>query len=131
MHAEPLWETTARPPSRMPSGMPELYRDTRSRTLTSPRQFGPHSTIPVRAQMACSSRCRARPSSPNSANPLANTTAARRPCAAPSSRVETILSAGTASTAHSAGSGSSENARYAGSPATSGALGCTGKMRPA
>ena len=61
-----------------------------------PMQFGPQSLMPVPRQTSSSSRCRARPSAPVSANPPAQTTAAGTRAAMQSLTTATTDSAGTA-----------------------------------
>lgn len=73
--------------------------------LMMPMQFGPHSLMPVPRQASSSSRWRARPSAPVSANPPAQTTVAGTPAAMHSLTTGTTDSAGTAMTAWSGTAG--------------------------
>ena len=98
--------------------------------LSTPRQFGPTSRIPLARQTASSSAWRSRPRDrPRRSRPRAPRARARRRRRTRARR-RTTDSAGTAITASSTGSGTSAIERCAGRPPTVASRGCTTESRP-
>ncbi len=130
MPKAPLWDAKATPPAGGATGAKVALSATSPAVLSTPRQFGPTSRMPLARQTSSSSAWRARPRAPTSANPAERTTSARTPAAPHSRATWTTAAAGTATTASSTGSGTAAIERYAGRPPTTSSRGWTTDRRP-
>ena len=97
--------------------------------LTTPRQLGPTSRMPLRRARSRSSACAA--TSPTSPNPALSTTTPATPFAAHWRTTSITAAAGTATTAKSTAPGMSSTVGYALTLATCSAPGLTGYTGPA
>jgi hypothetical protein len=98
--------------------------------LAMPKLLGPITRSPAACAVSIRVRCRAAPSGPASANPAEPITTPPAPADAASARASATFSAGTLITARSMGVPASDAVRYAVSPATRSAAGCTGTIAP-
>ncbi len=101
----PLCATIASRPGGMLPTVETKVASTPSTGLTSPEVFGPSSRMPAPAAARAARAWSSAPSGPASANPPAQTIAARAPAAAHCSTTSGTAPAGTISTARSTGWG--------------------------
>jgi hypothetical protein len=106
MATAPDWEATASPPGAGVASAKVACSRTAGSVLSTPRQFGPTSRMPLARAMRTSSAWALRPAGPSSPKPDESTTAARTPIAPHSASTPATAGAGTAMTARSTEPGS-------------------------
>ena len=112
----PDWQKNPTRPAVGISGDRLAFSEIRGSALITPSAFGPITRSPYERARPASRRCRIRPSSPSSANPLDTTTSPCTPFAAQSSTTSSTASAGTATTARSTRPSMPVTRSYAGTP---------------